>query len=271
MVLAKLRVTVPHGTYVSQEDYCFPQLASPAFEGAYYLTHKTLLHVTTSAEVCSLAEQVISFAEACISRAHELLLDKAHQLACSAGCAHCCSHLRVSLTAPEIFLIHRYLHSNDMPMDLPSLKESLRMFCDERDAQLPPGFNYHKDTGDPLTCPFLQEKRCTIYPVRPISCRGYNSCDAGQCQQYIEQRLLHFSPPVFRPQYEMAKGVSCGIQFALQQQGFQQPNQQIDFVPAILRTFEVPSAVKRWLGKNDIFTQSYVDAEMSKSCSCQAS
>src|SRR5262249_13214760 len=34
-------------------------------------------------------------------------------------------------------------------------------------------------------CAFLEAGRCSIYEVRPLSCRGMNSLDAGECEKRL--------------------------------------------------------------------------------------
>src|SRR5688572_24063763 len=109
----------------------------------------------TNAAVLRLAEQV----HRAMSAAIDALPSKA-QHACAPGCSFCC-YLPVDVLAPEAFRIAAHLKQTRSPAELAELVYRLAA----------PGGH------DPGThpCVFLDQGRCSIYEVRPMVCRGYNS------------------------------------------------------------------------------------------------
>jgi uncharacterized protein len=107
---------------------------------------------------------------------------------CKAGCSHCCSS-RVELTEPEALLIAR--HVGQMAASQKSaLIESL-------EAQAQHHFGDAVVQTRRLSCAFLQDNRCTIYPLRPATCRKAHSLSAKACETHAPlipqnlQILLH--------------------------------------------------------------------------------
>ena len=105
-----------------------------------------------------------------------IIARKSLPLACGAGCSICCS-LRVDVFAHEIFPIVHHLR---------------RHFSAEENARVLQRLAAHAEKVRPLTpfehatqnhtCPLLENGRCSIYHVRPQSCRRHHSQDLAACQ-----------------------------------------------------------------------------------------
>jgi len=74
-------------------------------------------------------------------------------LACGAGCAACCLRPEVPVSQLELLGIWWYV--------MEKLPQEERLRLNER-------LLHHREVR---TCPFLEETRCTIYPMRPLACR----------------------------------------------------------------------------------------------------
>lgn len=74
--------------------------------------------------------------------------------ACKTGCSHCCKQA-VSVASWEAAKIGRYLHRSPAAVMVMTDVES----------------NRKKYSG--VACPFLKDHRCSIYEVRPFSCRSH--------------------------------------------------------------------------------------------------
>lgn len=107
---------------------------------------------------------------------------------CKAGCSHCCSS-RVELTEPEALLIARHVEQlADPPKSalMQGLEAQARHHAEEGAVQ-----SRHP------ACGFLQDKRCTIYAIRPATCRKAHSLSAQACESHAPripqnlQILLH--------------------------------------------------------------------------------
>ncbi|MDI1472068.1 YkgJ family cysteine cluster protein [Thermodesulfovibrio sp. 1176] len=101
----------------------------------------------------------------------EELEKKGRKLACRKGCSNCCeAHRDIPVYPIEIVGIYWYV--------MEKVKEPIRS-----DIKL--SLIKHKK-GDP--CPFLINKACSIYPMRPLACRQFNvfgqSCNHGEDAYY---------------------------------------------------------------------------------------
>jgi Fe-S-cluster containining protein len=96
-------------------------------------------------------------------------------IACAAACAACCNQ-QVAIAPVEAAAIAHYV---------------TRHFTDEEDAALVARLRALDAVTRGKTalerahlrqpCAFLVDGRCSIYPVRPLRCRGVHSRDAGYC------------------------------------------------------------------------------------------
>jgi len=99
-------------------------------------------------------------------------------MACAAGCPHCCV-LNVAVLLPEGLAIAAMLQAQLAPAALDSLRQRLathsswvRWMDDE------------ERTARTAYCPLLDAAgRCTVHPVRPLSCRGIASLDSSCCRE----------------------------------------------------------------------------------------
>lgn len=93
------------------------------------------------------------------------------ELACKAGCNHCCS-ARVEAIEPEVFRIAREIASRP-PEEIKALIERLRAYVTMPSDVAP----WKRRTP----CPFLVDNLCSIYEVRPGVCRKAHSLDVAKC------------------------------------------------------------------------------------------
>ncbi len=129
-----------------------------------------------------------------IYRAFEQWSDKLH-VACQKGCSSCCTQ-NVTLTALEGTRIHHFIRKQQRekwfagilqksPRRLPS-----QMTSNEYAAFCLQGKEVNPDEGQNFSpCPFIVNNCCTIYEVRPFSCRCFASqsrCSPTQAAQLPE-------------------------------------------------------------------------------------
>src|SRR5450830_161957 len=132
--------------------------------------------VVTHLENARSAQQAIAFISNLhrgVDRVFQDVLDKGQHIACKAGCNYCCS-VRVHATEPEVFLIAAHLRAH--PAD--QLKIVLDRLKDHAAVASLASTANHR-----TTCPFLENSLCSIYPVRPASCRKAHSLDAQLCEK----------------------------------------------------------------------------------------
>jgi Fe-S-cluster containining protein len=140
-------------------------------------------------------------------------------IACKKGCDYCC-RLKVVATEPELVIIRDYLLDTGSEAFLEVTRESLRQFC------LRTGRCKTRQENLSIKCGFLKEGNCSIYDVRPLACRAWNSIDVETCKQYlktseeeISASICHYAP------YDVIKK---GINHALYVTGFDPPNEEIN-------------------------------------------
>jgi hypothetical protein len=182
-------------------------------------------------------------------------------LACQEGCAWCC-HQLVGTTAAEVFRIVDYLQNH-----LPS--EELQGITDriiERDDQRK-GLHEDRWSAARLPCPLLvyEDRRrpdgqgddrssrvplCSIYSARPLTCRGFNSSDARQCERWVKERG-RVEIPLYEPQHRLATFVLDGLRDGLSECGL--PNDLLELTAALRIALTVPNSFERWLAGELIF------------------
>ncbi|MBS4098852.1 MAG: YkgJ family cysteine cluster protein [Sulfuricella sp.] len=115
-------------------------------------------------------------------RASESAIAQGAPVECEKGCSKCC-HYRIDITQTEADILSEYTGRTRKTPDRPR-----DMF------------------QEPIPCPFLVENQCTVYPVRPLQCRGYFalvpaagsdlvSCRSASLADYRTARLHVLRPP----------------------------------------------------------------------------
>lgn len=93
------------------------------------------------------------------------------EIACGKGCSHCC-HIWVSATAPEALYIASRIRrkaNSTVQFRIADAHQNTKQFAfDERDKH-------------PYPRPMLENNACSIYDIRPMTCRFAASGDAEIC------------------------------------------------------------------------------------------
>lgn len=176
------------------------------------------------------------------------LIDEAvetHQppLACSKGCDYCC-HFPVNVSVPEVVAIIDYVERHFSPSQQQALGERIR---EKRRALLQLTADQRRHTN--IRCPLLKEDGCcSVYRVRPLGCRGFNSTDVEACRRRFEQPDKDISNPAFGYNVFAARGVAQGVRLALKDAGLEPL--QLDLIKALHLFWDDPSGVvKKWRKK----------------------
>lgn len=104
---------------------------------------------------------------------------------CRAACGNCCHHYPMSVAPFELIYLYKNLRERD---DLISIMEACQVrssmfktLCDNRRGEAPSeeeaeDMALHDYFAQWKSCPFSDPKGdCTVYPLRPVSCRMYFS------------------------------------------------------------------------------------------------
>lgn len=98
---------------------------------------------------------------------------------CKGECDACCC-IRVVATAPEIFLLVRFINVNAQAFIDRGVDLKRRIV--EADAQTA-GLSEKERLARRRICPFVEEALCVPYKLRPLACRGHASYDREACEK----------------------------------------------------------------------------------------
>jgi Fe-S-cluster containining protein len=172
-------------------------------------------------------------------------LASAEKVACRAGCAWCCSTTTVSTSAPEVIRIAEYLRARLAPDELRALRERLARRAARIDAMPAERQPYAR-----IPCALLVKDRCSIYPVRPISCMGFVSSDAEACASSYRSGWQRAIPNGAR-HLGIALGVRQGLRQVLDDARLQ--SDFLDLNAALLVALDRPESADEWLAGKRAF------------------
>jgi Fe-S-cluster containining protein len=121
-------------------------------------------------------------------------------LDCRAGCTWCC-HFSVDVRAVEVFAIVEFVEGTFSAEE----KARVRAEVKANSATLRNLGDMERMTRN-VRCPFLVAGRCSVYPVRPQTCRNYHATNVAGCQQSFEQPDNLEIDPDFAPWVYQAGG-----------------------------------------------------------------
>jgi hypothetical protein len=167
------------------------------------------------------------------------------QPACRKGCSYCC-HLPVEVSAPEILAIGQYVREK---------------FSEEERQQLARAIDAHIATTEGMDdrqrsvcrtpCPLLRDGACSVYEVRPLTCRGYHSFDAEPCRRDCEHPTRNHTVPCNGLAYLAASQVGGGLSVALRSQRLDY--RMLDLARALKIALENPELLRTWRDQPRVF------------------
>jgi Fe-S-cluster containining protein len=97
---------------------------------------------------------------------------------CKPGCAYCCS-VRVEVSEPEALRIARYIATLS-EQEAAALTSELQVRAD---------FHRQQDANPSarMACAFLRDNLCSIYALRPATCRKAHSLSVQACASYASE------------------------------------------------------------------------------------
>lgn len=171
---------------------------------------------------------------------------------CKPGCSYCCN-LRVVAFSFEIIAIYFYL-----------LKKLTKSEFDECRARVKK--QYEKVRGmtvgehftTNVTCPLLVDQKCSVYPVRPISCAGYHSASVDACRNSDENPeitgLDSGGIPIFEAVKD-AQAVQNKVAVEVLSKTRDDPN-QYELIKSLWKIMENPRLIQRWKSGRAVFAGS---------------
>jgi len=172
-------------------------------------------------------------------------------LVCRAGCSLCC-WLRVDVYAPEVFLIADTLRKELTPLELEELLKRLTSH-----AELITQLTVFEHASRNVACPLSRDGWCSVYTVRPHTCRRHHSQDLAACQfTYEHPDDMEFpgahSRELFHDLTE-AMGMHAAVYEYL---GFD--NTVYELGSALEEALTDPACLRRWRRKKKAFRRASV-------------
>jgi Fe-S-cluster containining protein len=206
-------------------------------------TRKILTDRRTPLEVVAVAQSGAQIADDSIERALNVQPPRPRSV-CREQCPWCC-YKKVGTTEPEVLRIRDYLRGT---LSAETLQLTLQRIEELQQAR-------QELRSDPwaasrLPCSLLVDGRCSVYPVRPLTCRGFNSSNARACETAVKSRKAE-NIPIFQPQLRIATFVLDGTRAGLQESGL--PGELLELNAALAIALQVPDAESRWLRGEPVF------------------
>ena len=128
-----------------------------------------LKDVSTAGELAQICEGIYGFAAEML-QAIQAEEPPPQAIDCASGCWYCCVSPQVLALPIEVLAAAYQLHIVSTPDRLAELRRAH------------PKNTFTDVTADGRVCPLLQDEACSIYPVRPSPCRGFNAYDHTACK-----------------------------------------------------------------------------------------
>ena len=174
-------------------------------------------------------------------------------VACAKGCPSCCT-LRVTASAPEVFMIAAYLRAvapTLLTHDI-DLVQNLRA-CDAATR----GLDEAQRVALRRRCAFIVQGACLIHRVRPLACRGHASHDRRACVEAAAGRADEV--PFSGPHRVVRALVQSALQAAMRQRQLAWGVYELNH--ALLIALDDEDAQSNWLAGDDPLANAAADLE----------
>lgn len=159
-------------------------------------------------------------------------------VACRAGCP-CCCVLNVTVLLPEAAAIAAWLDERLSPPERALLISRL-----ERQRRLVRWMEDGERIRTQIHCPFLDRTgSCSVYPVRPLVCRGVTSLDRDLCRETLDPTAEEVggAVPADMARRMVMDAAFCALGRALQESGA--PSRGIELSAGVWALLAFPEMV----------------------------
>jgi Fe-S-cluster containining protein len=165
-------------------------------------------------------------------------------LACQEGCYFCCCN-QVELTPPEVLSLGHFVE-----LYFPGAKKKELMGALRHSVELQAGKSKTELARIRPPCPFLRDRKCSVYPARPLVCRAMHSLDAKKCEAAYKKRDLT-SPPYYAHRHDIFFSISQGLLAGCRAAACQAA--PLELARALQDYFTQPRPLERWLQGEEVF------------------
>lgn len=161
---------------------------------------------------------------------------------CRKGCSFCC-HIKVTATPLEVIRIAMALGADRGPIVLST-------------ADAIAGLDNRQRLALGVPCPLLIEGACSVYAVRPLTCRALLSRSASLCERQFKTNVAQGDalavPSPLTPRL-LAASLINGQIAALRDLGL--AGHPVELVSALAALERDPDLFVRWLSREDVFAR----------------
>src|SRR5258706_4947456 len=125
------------------------------------LVDRTIGQEKSLKSVLALAERIGQIADLATAELAKLHPEMA-EIACTAGCSHCCTKLEIVTDAPTVFSLAFHARHGFSAAQFAAFEDRLSAL-------------------ESKPCVFLVEDRCSVYSARPNACRSFNAMHVDLC------------------------------------------------------------------------------------------
>jgi len=199
----------------------------------------------TEEKALEIAASALTLADQLISR-FESTQSLPKPIVCGPGCHFCCSN-QVEVLPPEALLLGHFVGHHFSPAEkqklLARIIRNLKLRAGKDRQELAP-------LRPELLCPLLQEKRCSVYPVRPLFCRAHHSLDVTQCRrEFRAEKVAGFE--FYTHRYEIMLSVRAGLMAGCRASGCQAD--VLDHLGALQVCLSTSDPAERWINEEEVF------------------
>ncbi len=171
-------------------------------------------------------------------------------LACHGECAACC-RLRVVATAPEIFLLARFVSVNAAAF----AERDVMLLQRIADAdQTIGGLSEERRMLVQYACPLIEGDLCLAYKIRPLACRGHAAFDKALCVAAARGEAVE--TPISAPHLVVRGLVQNSLMAALRRAGLAWGLYEIS--RALNVALSAPNALEQWISGDDPLTSARI-------------
>jgi len=192
------------------------------------------------------AIRAVAFAQQVLDRSLERHPGK--RVACTKGCSHCCANF-IAASIPEVLAVAAQVRAQSAGGHIALDERLSQAVSDGRD------WAGARRATITMPCPLLVDHACSVYPGRPLACRGYASTEVAVCIRALTDPAVTIPTPnsyvFFRTR------ITTALWAALKAVGL--PYVSYDLNRALVVALAEPDVERRWLAGEDVFAEVTVD------------
>jgi len=153
----------------------------------------------------------------------------------------------VELTPPEALLIGHHIAENFSEAEKETVLANLARNLARTAGKSPAAIAAMRAE---LPCPLLRERRCSVYPVRPLTCRAMHALNRERCAAELSAGSLAGSQ-YYAHRHDLAVSVSLGLREGCRAAGLQSGT--LNLTRALNDFFTQGNPVEKWISGEEMF------------------